>query len=59
MPNPPVPTNPQPIEQVYYGGDPLGMLATDNEEDCVMHFWAGFLLGVFVMGISGAVLIFL
>jgi hypothetical protein len=54
-----MPPTTNPPQDPYIGGDPLGMLATDNEEDCVMHFWAGFLLGVFVMGISGAVLIFL
>lgn len=53
MPNPPIPTNPAPLPMVtIFEPNPNSnsagdiTFATDNDEDCVMHFWAGFAVGV-------------
>jgi hypothetical protein len=36
--------------------DFAGMSATDHDEDCVMHLWAGFGLGVFATLVTLAII---
>ena len=55
MSNPPIPTNPQPISAEVYAG----MSATDHDEDCVMHFWSGFLVGIVTaLAVGGSIIYF-